>query len=213
MTLKIGNAVHTMNKKYVLTEHWYNALLNSHAAIEAEDKAKELKFDKLEKRLIVEIGVFQGASSCWWSDNFLEHPYSKLISIDPFTGSSEHHADKKYEEPLKTLEFTARNNIAYSAQPGKVEVVRGYSWEVYAKLRPDFEEGIDILYIDGAHEPEEVVRDTSLYAPHVKSGGAIIFDDYGHPDVQRAVNSCIQGFLDLRYALATGAGQLWAVRR
>jgi len=46
-----------MNKNYVLTEHWYNALVNSHAAIEAEDKAKELKFDKLEKRLIVEIGV------------------------------------------------------------------------------------------------------------------------------------------------------------
>lgn len=202
-----------MASKYDLTQMWVTALTNSYAAISAQEQAQELKFDECAERLIVEIGVFEGASTCWWSDNFLEHPFSRLISIDPFTGSSEHLADDQYKETLKTLEFTARNNVAFSKQPGKVEVLKGYSWEVYAKLREQFKNGIDILYIDGAHEPEEVVRDASLYAPHVKSGGAIIFDDYGHPDVQRAINSCLQGFLDVKYALGTGAGQLWAVKR
>jgi|CXWL01.1.fsa_nt_gi predicted O-methyltransferase YrrM len=37
---------------------------------------------------------------------------------------------------------------------------------------------IDVLYIDGDHSPEGVMRDLISWLPRVKNGGKIIFDDY-----------------------------------
>ena len=78
---------------YNFTEGWYDALLNTDKAIRSNTQGPKVDLDPAEKRQIVEIGVYEGASSCFWSDFYLDHEESSLISIDPFTGSEEHHAN------------------------------------------------------------------------------------------------------------------------
>lgn len=51
---------------------------------------------------------------------------------------------------------------------------------------------IDVLYIDGDHEYEGVIKDIISWLPWVKKGGTIIFDDYvDNIGVKRAINELL----------------------
>lgn len=201
-----------LDKKYKITHHWYEQLLASAKLISKEERAKKLQFDPDEERLIVEIGIYEGASTCWWSDNYLEHPKSKLIAIDPFTGNQEYR-DKPEDYPtLSEIEFIARSNVAKSKHPGKVDIRVGCSWDLFPTLSRELKKPIDILYIDGDHTPNGVCRDIALYLPLVKPGGAVIFDDYGHADVKRGVDGALNAFGSMEMAFMTG-WQLWCVAK
>lgn len=195
-----------LNERYSLNQTWYDALLNTDMVLCTRDEAAELRLDPSAKRQIVEIGVYEGASSCFWSDFYLSHPESRLISIDPFTGSSEHHEKPENYPELAKIELTARGNIAKSNNAAKIEVIKGCSWDVFPELnrRSGGEPWIDVLYIDGAHDPASVARDTTLFVPMVKPGGIVIFDDYGHPDVQRGVDGALNAFASMKLAIFTG---------
>lgn len=50
---------------------------------------------------------------------------------------------------------------------------------------------IDFVYIDGAHEYDDLKADIIAWGPKVKNGGIIAGDDYGvgqYPDVKRVVD-------------------------
>lgn len=196
----------SLDSRYTFNQGWYDALLNTDMVFSTDDQAKEFRLDPNKKRQIVEIGVYEGASSCFWSDFYMTHPESRLISIDPFTGSSEHHENPENYPELADLELTARGNIAKSDNAAKIEVIKGCSWDVFPELnrRNGGEPWIDVLYIDGAHDPTSVARDTTLYVPMVKSGGLIIFDDYAHPDVKRGVDGALNAFASMKIAVFTG---------
>jgi hypothetical protein len=191
---------------YSFTEGWYDALLNSDYGMRNNQSGHIIDLNPAEKRQIVEIGVYEGASSCFWSDFYLDHEESSLISIDPFTGSEEHLANPENYAGLSRLERTARENIAKSKNCGKVEVIKGLSQRVFADLDARFgnEPWIDVLYIDGAHDSVSVARDIVLYVPMVKPGGVVFFDDYAHPDVKRAVDMALNAFASFEFAMFTG---------
>jgi predicted O-methyltransferase YrrM len=195
-----------LDDKYNFNKGWYDALLNTDVVLCTREEAKDARLDPEAKRQIVEIGVYEGASSCFWSDFYMNHPESRLTSIDPFTGSEEHHADPENHKELSKIELTARGNIAKSTNAAKIEVIKGCSWDVFPELnrRNRGEPWIDLLYIDGAHDSTSVARDVTLYVPMVKSGGIIIFDDYGHPDVQRGVDMALNAFASMQFAIYTG---------
>ena len=199
-----------LDKKYQVTHSWYEQLLGSAKLLSSEPRAKKLQFDPAEERLIVEIGVYEGASTCWWSDNYLDHPNSRLIAIDPFTGNQEYRDNKENYPTLDDIEFIARSNIAKSRNAGKIDIRVGCSWDVYPALSRDLKKPIDILYIDGDHTPNAVCRDIALYLPLVRSGGAVIFDDYGHEDVKRAVDGALNACGSMELAFMTG-WQLWCI--
>jgi len=202
---------HCLDPKYSIAHDWVASLLDSNDLIQETEGVDELKFNPNDKRLIVEIGVFEGASTTWFSDTFLEHPDSRLISIDPFTGSAEHLENPEKYPTLNRIEYTARSNVAKSRWPGKVDIRKGCSWDLYPDVKTEFEDGIDILYIDGAHDTISVMRDIALYVPHVKRGGAVLFDDYGHIDVKTAVDACAVPF-GLTKGVYCG-WQLWTVKQ
>ena len=195
-----------LDDRYNLTEGWYNALVQSDYVMRHNESPHTIDLDPAEKRQIVEIGVYEGASSCFWSDFYLDHEESSLISIDPFTGSEEHLKNPENYAGLSRLERTARENIAKSKNCGKVEVIKGLSQRVFADLDARFgsEPWIDVLYIDGAHDSMSVARDVVLYVPMVKPGGVVFFDDYAHPDVRRAVDMSLNAFAKFEFALFTG---------
>lgn len=195
-----------LSSRYTFTEGWYDALLNSEFAIRNNNTDKKIKIDEQQKLQIVEIGVYEGASSCFWSDFYLNNPDSRLISIDPFTGSEEHLKEPEKYPGLSKLEVTARENIAKSDNAGKVEIIKGYSHLIYPHLFYRYGEDpwIDVLYIDGAHDSISVARDITLYVPMVKPGGVVFFDDYAHPDVKRAVDMSLNAFAEFELAMFTG---------
>lgn len=199
-----------LDSKYTITHGWYKYLTGSYEIIKKSQQAQKLVFDPADKRLIVEIGVYEGASTVWWSDNFLEHPDSKLISIDPFTGSEENIRDPKNHPTLGQIEKIAKKNVSLSKYPEKVDLRKGCSWDLYPAVSAELTEGIDILYIDGAHDSVSVCRDLSLYYPHLKPGGVLIFDDYGAESVKSAADTCMQLFGNVENAFFAG-WQLWCL--
>jgi len=111
-----------LSSRYSLSNNWYEQLSHSAEIMYNTSTCEPLKFDPKAKRIIVEIGIFEGASTCWWSDNLLDHPESQLYSIDPFTGSEEHHASASMSKLLPNLEATARRNIELSKNASKVSI-------------------------------------------------------------------------------------------
>lgn len=200
-----------LSPRYSLSNNWYDQLAHSAEILYGAPFASELKFDPSAKRTIVEIGIFEGASTCWWSDNLLDHPESQLYSIDPFTGSEEHHASDSMRQLLPTLEATARRNIDLSKNASKVNIIKGCSWDVFPILSKFLDQKVDILYIDGAHDAVSICRDSSLFYPLVKPGGAVIWDDYANADCQRAINGVVTICCPLRECHALH-GQLWGLK-
>lgn len=205
-TVAIQGNKKKLDERYELNQGWYDALLNTDMVLCSREEAKDLRLVPDEKRQIVEIGVYEGASSVFWSDFYMSHPESRLLSIDPFTGSSEHHEKPEEYPELERIELTARGNIAKSDNAAKIEILKGCSWDVFPEVNRRFgaEPWIDLLYIDGAHDPTSVARDTALYVPMVRSGGVVIFDDYGHPDVKRGVDGALMAFASMELAIFTG---------
>ncbi len=203
-----------MSTSYQITHDWYHQLLAGYDRVLQEPRASELHFNPSERRTIVELGVYEGASSCWWSDNFLEHPDSRLYCIDPFQGNIEYQQNRDKFPTLNQIEQIARANIAKSKHPGKVTVLKGASWDEFPDISRDLKilgTPIDILYVDGEHTSTAVCRDLSLYAPLVRSGGAIIIDDYGHDDVRRGADGALAALNCTSKAFFTG-WQLWCVK-
>ena len=195
-----------LDDRYTFNQGWYDALLNTDMVLNTHPEGQKFALKPEDRRQIVEIGVYEGASTCFWSDFYLNHPDSRLISIDPFTGSEEHHAEPEKYPELANLELIARGNIAKSTNAAKIEVLKGFSQFIYPELclRHGAEPWIDVLYVDGAHDPTSVARDTVLYVPMVKQGGLVIFDDYGHPDVKRGVDNALNAFASAEKAIFTG---------
>ena len=132
---------------------------------------RSLALDHAGKPLTyVEIGVFEGSSSCWMCDNVLTHPDSRGFGIDPW-------------EPCGKRDVKETGNIRDRAFANlkpwtdKYTIIEKPSLEV---LRDGtFEpESIDILYIDGRHQSWGCILDVMNGWPLVKINGLVIFDDY-----------------------------------
>jgi predicted O-methyltransferase YrrM len=202
----------TLDSKYKITHAWYEQLLKGYQVVSQEPKAEKLRFKPQEQRTIVEIGIYEGASSVWWSDNLLEHPESRLYCIDPFTGNEEYQQTPENFPTLDQIEVIARGNIGKSKNAGKISIIKGCSWDVFPMVSRELKGQIDILYIDGEHTANAVCRDAALYYPLLKSGGALIFDDYGHEDVKRGIDGALTAFGNIENAFYTG-WQLWCIKK
>lgn len=139
----------------------------------------------------LEIGSFEGRSAAWFLDNILTHPMSSMICIDTFDGSAEHagmpQVPELYQRFTKNME----------RHKDKVIVKRGMSYDVLRAMTPG---ELDLVYIDGSHDPADVLTDGVLAWPLVRSGGLIIFDDYwwapapGRPGPMVAVDGFLASF-------------------
>ena len=196
--------------KYQITHEWYRQLTNSAAQAMQYDFLAE-KLDPAQPRTVLEIGIYEGASTCWWSDNLLDHPESVLYSIDPFTGSEEHLENPEDYPTLNKIEQIARSNIAKSKNPRKINLIKGASWDVFHVVRQLTDGKLDILYIDGAHDRFSVTRDVALYWPLVKNGGLVIFDDTPYPDTAIAMESFLKMSGQCKRAAVLDS-QVWALK-
>jgi predicted O-methyltransferase YrrM len=124
----------------------------------------------------VEIGCYAGGSSCL----MLQRENTNVIAID--IG----YPIKKDVVINNVKKFNTFNNFTY---------IQGNSQhkKTIDKLKMSLHNNkIDILFIDGGHNYNDVIDDFSLYENLVTSGGFIVFDDYNDhkfsPEVKSAVD-------------------------
>jgi glycosyltransferase involved in cell wall biosynthesis/predicted O-methyltransferase YrrM len=124
---------------------------------------------------VLEIGSWEGRSTCWMLDNLLTHPTARITCVDTFEGSVEHEVllDR---DVVRTIEQRFDGNIAKTGSAEKVRKMVGSSQSVLRSLIPN---SYHLAYIDASHVAADVLEDTLLTWRLVKVGGTIIFDDYG----------------------------------
>ena len=127
----------------------------------------------------LEIGVFEGRSTIWLLENFFENPESKLVAVDLF------------EECLPNYkhEKLFRENIEKSGKANQVEIIKGKSFDVLAKLNCEKREPFDFIYIDDCHDSLNVMEDAVLGWNLLKEGRIMIFDDYEWDNMKEEFNN------------------------
>jgi hypothetical protein len=116
---------------------------------------------------ILEIGVFEGRSTCWFLENIATGDGATLDCIDSFDGGMEH---GHIEMAAVKTRFEA--NIARWRQQVKLHVGKS------AQIRPTLSAPYDIIYIDGSHAAADVLVDIVLAWRLARDNAIIIFDDY-----------------------------------
>ena len=129
--------------------------------------------EKTPNLRILEVGVFEGCSTCWLLENFCKTPEATIVAIDSFQGGIEHQ-----NMELGGLRKQFEDNIASVGSPAKVEVRAGLSLDQLCRLVAENTEPFDFISVDASHQAADVLGDAVLAFQLLKRGGVIAFDDY-----------------------------------
>jgi GR25 family glycosyltransferase involved in LPS biosynthesis len=143
---------------FKISESWFgNSELKNYIINNFEDKEYS----------ILEIGCFEGCSSCFFSDNL---KISKMVCVDPFVSDGCKQYDHNY---LKNIFY---NNIKKSKNYNKIKVKELYSDDFFKTN----EELFDFIYIDGEYSDKQIKNDLDNSFKCIKPGGIIWCDDYNN---------------------------------
>lgn len=151
---------------------------------------KYLKYTVDTPFKMLEIGSYQGLSACYFSDEWLDHPESSILCVDPFDINDT-------TTPLDSeTEAMFDENIRRSKNGSKIIPYKMYSRDFFQTVasNPPLEE-FDFIYIDGSHIPEDIVYDMKESYCRLKPGGIMWMDDYmGGTDgsICRAVDATLK---------------------
>jgi len=131
------------------------------------------------KGIIIEIGSWKGKSTIWLGKGSKIGNKIRIYAIDPFDGR-----DSKFitiPQPDYSVFEIFKDNIEKAGLDGLITPIVSRSQDTSEKIK----EGIELLFIDGAHEYEFVKKDFELYFPKVIKGGIIAFHDANEKRVFR----------------------------
>ena len=175
MTMKFVNFLNTV--KILGSDH--NMVIDKIRKLTAKihgwltDTEGELLYDLAKSctgnGVIVEIGSWKGKSTIWLATGSKAGNKVRIYAIDPHTGSSEH--KKNYTKVRTFGEF--KKNIE-NAEVDDVVIPFVKTSEEVAKY---FDEPIELIFMDGAHEYDLVKLDFELWFPKVIDGGIMAFHD------------------------------------
>jgi predicted O-methyltransferase YrrM len=155
------------NYSFPKSNNWFN---NSELK-----KYNHLFINPNQKLNILEIGSYEGCSSCYFSDNLLNHIESKLICVDPFDINDN---VTPVSEQTKTIFYS---NICKSKNYNKIKVYENFSDDFYISYNNDNnKELFDLIYIDGAHTYEQIKKDLDNCFNLLKENGIMWMDDYNN---------------------------------
>jgi predicted O-methyltransferase YrrM len=153
----------------------------------------------------LEIGCFEGQSACWWLDNILTDPTSRLTCVDPF-------AIPMDSTLLRYFERYFDHNVAASGAGERVTKLVGSSQVILRTLPPAH---FDFVYVDGSHRVGDVLQDAVLAWTVLRPGGTAMFDDYDLVDdvaeglFARAPGRALDAFVTILGGSATVMRRDW----
>ena len=136
------------------------------------DAFERLGWDRMKTHQVIEIGAFEGQCTSWLTDVLLGDNNSRVVVIDPFTGSMEHVAEQK-----DGLFDRFNNNLRQVGQPQRLVIKRQFSSAALPELYCQKAQA-DFIYVDGSHTAKDVLADAVQAWPLLVKGGIMIFDDY-----------------------------------
>lgn len=158
---------------------------------------------------ILEIGSFEGRSTCWIIEACGANGDVELVCVDTWGGGVEHQSGAFREAAMSEVETRFHHNIAIASAKAahrvEVRTCKDISSRALAGLiaegRPH---PFDLVYIDGSHQAPDVLTDAVMAFQLVKVGGVMIFDDYlwsmdrpGTQDVLMMPKPAIDAFLNI----------------
>jgi MMP 1-O-methyltransferase len=138
--------------------------------------------------VIVEIGSWKGKSTICLGLGSRAGRGVPIFAVDP-------HADYRHGE--------FKDNIERAGIADLVTPLKGLSQLVV----DGFGRPIELLFVDGSHEEDDVREDFEKWVPKVVEGGVVAFHDTTwHPGVRRVVAEKIygsHGFKDIRFVIGS----------
>jgi hypothetical protein len=125
-------------------------------------------------REILEIGSWEGLSALYFLHAF---PAAHITCVDTFAGSREHNdpASPTFTQRMEGVEARFDKNLSgHHARMTKIKCRSIPALDAFAVAEKRF----DLIYIDGSHRRDDVFADSALAWPLLKTGGAMIWDDY-----------------------------------
>jgi predicted O-methyltransferase YrrM len=160
---------------------------------------------------ILEIGSFEGRSTCWLIENCTTSSQSdiEICCVDSWEGGIEHQKGAQKEAEMSDVEkrFDRNISIAKSQVTFGVNIrkIKNYSQIALPLLMAEGKyEFFDLIYVDGSHQAPDVLTDAIMSFQILKVGGVMIFDDYlwsmdrpGTQDVLKMPKPAIDAFLNI----------------
>lgn len=115
---------------------------------------------------ILEIGSYEGKSTCWMLDNIKN---SHITCVDTFCGGIEHS-----KQETENLFERFLNNIS-NYPIDRITILVGESSDVTRGFKTN---EFDLAYVDGSHQAKDVLTDIVQSWFCLKHGGIMVMDDY-----------------------------------
>jgi predicted O-methyltransferase YrrM len=153
--------------KYKYSQNWF---LNSEIK-----NVLENFLNKSKENRILEIGSFEGMSSVFFADNFLDHKDSSLTCIDPFL-TIDNNDHSKFLEKNEEINFDF--NISICKNSNKIKIYKITSDIFFQNNDKTF----NFIYIDGSHEVDCIEKDMKNSFDILEKNGIMWMDDYNGGD-------------------------------
>ena len=164
---------------------------------------------KLNPSRILEIGSYEGASTCYLIQKIGAEQDMVIHCVDTWEGGVEHQEGGVVASVMSEVEqrFLQNTQAAQQSVPNKVSLVihKNSSLEALSKLLADGKSGyFDFIYVDGSHQAPDVMADAVLGFALLRKGGILAFDDYlwqeklpGGADLIRSPKIAIDAFTNI----------------
>lgn len=162
---------HIPEKKFMYTNNWFE--------VTAKNVWENL-FSQFEPKKILEIGSYEGASTCYLIEKLANRSAIEIHCIDTWEGGIEHRSSGIDMAAVESR-FLHNTSLAMSKVSMSVTLVlhKGYSDYSLASLISQSQiQSFDMVYVDGSHQAPDVLADAVMAFRLLRVGGIMVFDDY-----------------------------------
>ena len=162
------------NMTYKFTNNWFESAAKS---------VWDSLIPQVNPTRILEIGSYEGASTCYLIEKLAASKNIELHCIDTWEGGIENKNGGGAEVNMSDVEnrFHQNTKIAIRKVENSVQLTihKGMSdFELSSLLVEGKSEYFDFIYIDGSHQAPDVLSDAVLSFRLLKNNGVMAFDDY-----------------------------------
>lgn len=159
--------------------------------------------EKINPKLIVEVGTWKGASAIHMAKLCDELGYdTQILCVDTWLGSEEYYTNLKEWHPhllkmsgFPSVYFTFLRNVIDTGNQSRIIPFPTTS-VIAAKVLKYHDIHPDVIYLDASHDYDSVMMDLELYFDLLNIGGYLIGDDH---------SSTWQGVIDAVAEFSSGA--------
>jgi predicted O-methyltransferase YrrM len=120
-----------------------------------------------KRRAFLEIGAYEGRSTCWLIGNLPNN--GSMTSIDPFPNMPD--VEKRFLENVREAIGTTKIIPV---------LIKATSYSALSQLIQQKHQ-FDFIYVDGVHSADGSLTDACMSWGLLRQGGVMLFDDYLYP--------------------------------